>query len=682
LEDVKQGVGEASPSATPAAPAAALPERRRIPRTAIVNLVNRVNFRDGEVLLAFRDSASGLAVPVPATPLPCRGEEFDCRWLVEGGPAGLGERLVFEGFTLSDGLRRIHVPATLVAAGPGGARLALPATGFDIGTRGTRRHRCPDVEAQVHQGGRTVVGGLASFSASSFAVRCIEPAGAALDAQAPARVLLRRGGEVLFDEECRLVRAGDGTAVFSPVSSTLRRFKAKRIRSERQRPRPLPVVTFVHPLTGARIALRATDISGAGVGVEEEARRAVLLPGLVLPEVRVEFLPGSAVTFRALVLHGAETADGSRRSGLAILDMDPGEHVRLCAIVHRCRDEDSHVCTTNVDLEALWDFFFETGFLYPEKYAFIHRRKESFVGLYERLYHRSPAISRHIIYQDRGRIYGHVSMLRFYRQTWILHHHAAIRSVRHNAGMVVQEQILRYINEFHHLPSARMRYLAAYYRPDNRYAGRVLGGAVRLLGDPQRCSLDAFAYLHCVPAGAPPPLPPGWDLAEAGEEDLAAFSEAYRASSGGLLDRALDLVPGADDGGELDREYAGLGFLRGRRLLALRDGAGTAALLALNRSDVGLNLSDLTNCLQVFLPGPGRVDRSTLEAALARAAAAYPPGPVPTMVHPREAAEACGLPYEKIYALSVVDLEHYGAYLEAIMSFLGPRTRAGRERRG
>ena len=67
--------------------------------------------------------------------------------------------------------------------------------------------------------------------------------------------------------------------------------------------------------------------------------------------------------------------------GLAILDMDMEQHVNLLALLHQANDPHSYLCN-KVDLDALWHFFFETGFIYPEKYALIQAKKEKFKATY------------------------------------------------------------------------------------------------------------------------------------------------------------------------------------------------------------------------------------------------------------------------------------------------------------
>jgi hypothetical protein len=418
------------------------------------------------------------------------------------------------------------------------------------------------------------------------------------------------------------------------------------------------------------------DVSGAGFSVEEEASRAQLLPGLLLPRVSIELTSGFEFPCSARVVYNEPTADGGLRSGLAVEAMSLRDHTRLTALLHLGEYRNTSVCTPHVDAEALWRFFFETGFIYPEKYAHIKDQKAHFLRLYRRLYNRTPHIARHIIYQERGSIRGHVSMFRWYPTTWILHHHAALTSSRHKAGLVVMEQMLRYVNEFHRLFPQLMRYIACYFRPNNRFAARTFGDAARSLGDPRRASLDELAYSHIPEDRAPGPLPPGWTLSEALVADRAALREVYAHSSGGLMIEGLALRE--EDLGEeaaLSREYARLGFKRDRRLFALRHDGRCAALIAANFSDLGLNLSDLTNGLQAFVVDPEALPPRVLLDALASLAGLFRPGVTTLLLHPRGYADAHGIAYDKAYTLGVLDLRYLAPYLGYIEGLIAPEPR-------
>ena len=70
-------------------------------------------------------------------------------------------------------------------------------------------------------------------------------------------------------------------------------------------------------------------------------------------------------------------------------------------MLHQVQNRNSYVCN-DLDLDALWDFLFETGFIYPKKYALIHANKEQIKQTYQKLYTRSPEIARHFVYQENG----------------------------------------------------------------------------------------------------------------------------------------------------------------------------------------------------------------------------------------------------------------------------------------
>ncbi len=655
---------------------------RRVNRRWLVNALNRINFSDGKIDLTFRHSANGATIVIPARPDSCLGSEFDCTWVRRPALAGEASDWRLQHFHLGDGLSRIEVPADVALWEDWGVRLTLPEAAFDVSARRAKRHLCRGVRARLAFGGGALEGRLEKSSSSSFSVR-----GKTLEAAQPhpspgevVEVTLTRGATTIFAGRSSVIRAVAERSTFKIVlrPMALRRAKpsgevSNNYRCLRPSLTPLPLIVFHHPFTGRRVTLRALDISGGGFSVEEEKSRAQLLPGLLLPRVRIELTSGFEFPCSARVIYNEPTADGGLRSGLAIETMSLINHTRLTALLHLGEFRNSSVCTPHVDLEELWNFFFETGFIYPEKYAHIKDQKAHFMRLYRNLYTRTPRIARHIIYQERGAIHGHVAMFRWYPTTWILHHHAALTSTRHKAGLVVMEHMLRYINEFHRLFPQIMRYLAVYFRPNNRFAAKAFGSAVQVLQDPGKCSRDAFANLHVDKHHAAGDLPHGWSLVPAEAADRAALQMSYASFSGGLMLHGLalreeDLASNA----ALSKEYARLGFQRDRRLFALRREGNCIAFIAANRSDLGLNLSDLTNGLQVFVLGPDALPVRVLLDALASLVHLYPLGNVPVLLYPRGYADAVGLAYDKVYDLTVLDLHHFGPYLQFMDALVAP----------
>jgi hypothetical protein len=134
----------------------------------------------------------------------------------------------------------------------------------------------------------------------------------------------------------------------------------------------------------------------------------------------------------------------------------------------------------------------------------------------------------------------------------------------------------------------------------------------------------------------------------------------------------LDLGPesGSDD---LTAEYRAHGFRRERHFFALRSDGATKALLIANVSDVGLNLSDLTNCVTVVVLDPEGLTPATLHTALAQASQATGQMDAPALIHPLSWAKQNAIPFEKVYNLWVLRIhgqsDDYFRFLNRMMRY-------------
>jgi hypothetical protein len=259
-----------------------------------------------------------------------------------------------------------------------------------------------------------------------------------------------------------------------------------------------------------------------------------------------------------------------------------------------------------------------------------------------------------------------MSMIRFYPDSWIIHHHAASRSGYGAAGVEVLDQVARYTNEFYRYPSAHIDYLMCYFREENRFPARIFGGVARDIGNPKGSSVDVLSYLHLPEKEGGDEE--GFQIFPARAEDLEEARKFYEEVSGGLMLDALDLVgdPESGENRELDDEYAAQGFRRERRVFCLSEGGGLKAVISLTLSDMGLNLSNLTNCAHVIvIDGPG-LRPGVLVSALRMLLGRYGALDVPILVFPAAYAEGADLPREKEYTLWVLDNDHGDGYFRSL----------------
>jgi len=649
-----------------------LEQSRKVSKKYLVNILNYINFQDSTILINLKHLKYFNIISLPAKPQPCLGDTLDCLWVQKTGLPQKLNSYKFLNFLLNDGQKLLLARADVKMMSEEGISFILPETCYEVGSRKVRRHSCKGIQVELIQNSVIFNGSLSDFSAVSFSVEVsAEPPQTFqwINPESTVHIIFKKGKDILYSGECKIIRQTLGqktrTFVLEPISKQMRRFKPKERRSSRHKLLPSPNIIFKHPLTGRLINLKVEDLSGSGFSVEEYYEDSVLLPGMIIPELYIEFANNFKINCKAQVVYRSVNktyvAEPYAKYGIAILDMDIQDQVKLSSLLHQVTNEKSYVCNI-VDLDALWKFFFETGFVYPEKYAFIHTNKEKFKETYEKFYIQSPTIARHFIYQDKGIIHGHMSTIRFYENTWLIHHHASSRLGHGRAGVVVLDQIGRYVNEFHSLHSTHMNFVMCYFRPDNKFPNRVFGGFVRDLSNPKGSSLDSFAYFHLPRTFEQKDLSESWTLVKTQPEDLLELESFYEHESGGLMCYALDLEPGMIESNEINKEYQRLGFKREQYLFSLKRDGALKAVITVTVSDIGLSLSNLTNCIHVFVLDSDELPLNIFYSHLSQLSRYYEQDEIPVLLYPVSYTETQSMPYEKTYNLWVLNMQNTDDY--------------------
>jgi hypothetical protein len=138
--------------------------------------------------------------------------------------------------------------------------------------------------------------------------------------------------------------------------------------------------------------------------------------------------------------------------------------------------------------------------------------------------------------------------------------------------------------------------------------------------------------------------------------------------------RALDLDPQAysmDE--ETNKDFLKAGFKRERKLFSLKKNDELLAILIVNISDFGLNMSELTNCIQFFVLDENQINRYTYNFAIAKIVQFCDKKNVPVLLYPKSIAEKLELPYEKIYVLGILNVEYLHECLELVNSLTAPK---------
>jgi hypothetical protein len=560
---------------------------------------------------------------------------------------------------------------------PGGLSIRIPENGYIVGYRQVSRYPCHDIAAHISQNGFSAEGTLVDFSPLGFRIQVTpdpEDFFRKYNPEFSANLILQNDTRTLFSEPCALVRrardSGFNDIVLCPQHDRIQRFKRRDIRNLRQCLLPSPTISFRHPFHGRKVRLKVTDISTSGFSVQEYTPRSVLVPGMIIPDLTIHFPGNLRMPCQAQVIYRAGTDENEVRCGITILDMDVDTYSRFSDIMINAMEPNAQVAN-DVDLEDLWEFFFDAGFIYPKKYKHIQGRREAFRETYRKLYTESTEVAKHFTYQRHGRIEGHISMVRVYEKTWMIHHHAARRKSGLQVGLRVLKQIMVFLNDMHRLPSTHMDYALCCYRPGSRFPDRAFGAFARLLDDPRACSVDLFSYLPFPRMSVEKPLGEGWELKEASPHDLWELKRFYMFTSKGLMLDAMNLEEKASLGESIEEVFHRLGFRRTIRVHALTHKDHMKAVLIINQSDVGFNLSELLNSITVLVTEPETLPWEALSTAISRLSVLYKDlAMVPVLIYPKAFAESKGVSIDRDYQLWILHVDFGSEYIKYIQNSL------------
>ncbi len=678
-----------SPSPLPV-PSPFAKDCRRVSRDTLINRLNYLHFKEQPITVLFLHRQHGRRLRIKAYPQPCSRENFSCRW-EEALPAAIlrGDYLLRH-IEVSSGRQTLLVGFETVEISEEMLSGQLAESGEPMPTRRTTRHLCRPLQVQVIQNGAVFSGTLENFNGTALRMelRAIPPQNFLwLNTAVPVTLIVSDETGAVLTTVADIVRmSGERqrhTLVATPRLCDQRRMPGKRHRGPRVKFSPTPQALFTHPFTGKQLALDVSNVSGTGFAVCESATEALLLPGLTLNTLQLRLTDTFVLECKAQVVYCRSvlepTGEETQHCGLAILDMSIPDHTRLMALMQRAGNRRRGV-SPPLDLDRLWEFFFASGFIYPEKYRSLHEYRREFLHTYQQLYHGAPDIARHFVIQESGQLLAHMAMLRIASNSWLIQHHAADQARSNHAGLDVLQLAGEAINASQGLYSAHMDYAVCFYRPENRFPQRVFGGVADHYRDRSLCSVDTLAYFHYRKGHTPTGLRgEAWSLTPAKEEDLFDLEACYTQRGGGLMLKALDLDPQCPDQTKLAESYQQAGFSYRQDLFALRCNGRLIAIFAAMHTAVGLNLSNLTNAITALITSPEELPLQAYCAAVSTLAATYPVDEVPVLTYPASYLQPQQFAVEKCYNLWAIDCRHldpYFDYCDSLFHRLRPGRRA------
>jgi len=637
----------------------------RISQRKFINSINYRNFIYGEVFALVDCRPAKEEYLIKVVPGPCNGAEvmFSLPEEFNHPP----DAVTVNALLIDDGKSISWMQTDHIRTSSRTVKVRLHDVGTLYQTRLRKRYACLPVNVSIRYGDWEYSGKLNEFNSTGLRVDLDRPWQDPAETKGPGDIhihVMHKGKKILSGTATLVRKNGTGkTIVLATESIDQTLLNQRKYRNPRLNLIPKPELVFTHPFTGRQVNYDIEDITSSGFSVSVESHLSMLMPGMIIDEATLEIAGVFKIRCSAQVVYGLKQKRGFIRYGILITDIDVETYTRLFNILSRSHDPCARV-SYDIDMDSLWEFFFDTGFIYPDKYNCIADYKDDFKKTYEKLYHNCPDIFANVTYQHNGQIYGHVSLIKAYEQSWLVHHLAAKAMGRKITGLYILNQILNFFDGFDRMKSIGMRYMVFYFRPENRFPNYFFGGLARAFNDPSRLSLDIFAYLN-LDVSKSVSLQEGWTISESKPSDIQELRREYKRISGGLMVDAfcLDAEP---SGESIENLYRRHGLMRKCNTYILKSDDRTMAYLILDRSDRGINLSDLINSIKVIVPEGSDLPGEILRSALCECGKAYGTRTVAVQVFPCEYMDRIGFKYSKKYVMWTLDTNHFGTYIEYI----------------
>jgi hypothetical protein len=644
---------------------------KTIDQKKLINILNHHHFISSPLFVLLKHPVYQNSLLVKAHPEPCLGNQLTCRWDESYFQYKLNSHHPLCLIIISNP-HMITVPFSLLWSDNDSFTIELPERSHALNQRQSQRYPCSGVTAILIQSDFVVTGELIDFSSTAFRIKTGSETlqhHCWFNPDVSVSIRLLSNGITIYSESCRCIRWQDDhdtskEIVFASECLHISRFPAKKIRNPRRQINPPLTAVFDHPFIKKKFQRDIFDISSTGFSIRYKPDDEIFMPGMMIPDLSI-LLAGIFIANCTAQIIYRRMEEKDIQYGVAILDMDIHSYSRINHLLGINTDPKISV-STKVDMDALWEFFFQAGFIYPEKYGFFQANRKNFIETYRKLYQENPEIARHVTYNRNGRICGHISMIRAYERTWLIQHHASRPNENKLAGFAVLRQMMLFLHGMYQFSSARMDYVISFFQPENKFPDRVFGGFARDINNPQACSLDLFTYLTLSASSPKKDLPQEWMLRESTPVDLWELEQFYKHHSGGLFLNILRSGK-SDPGNEsLDKIFERLGFLRKWQTFSLLYQNYLKAVFIVDQSDKVINMSGLLNCIKVLVINSGGLNFELLSLASTKLGRVYNLDKITLLIYPASIIEASDISYNKQYQLWITDMRYSNHFMDYV----------------
>jgi len=620
----------------------------------LIQRLNYIHFNEGHVFFILDQRTTNTQVLIKAYPQFCNRRELTTRLEPTDAAVNL-KNYTLNHMVIDDGLSVILAQVQPVSLDGYTLKIMLPEISRVKTLRKIKRYICDNISCKIIQGDFVASGRMIDYSAGGVGIGVGENISSGeFDPFKPALLNIDTGGLPLYSGMCRCIHnrhnTYDNKLVFVPISQQYPLFPKREMRNNRKRVANLFTACFTHPFFKGHVERDIVDISPAGFAIQDNLEDDILLSGMFIPDLHIIYAGNVKMKCSARVVYRqGEPKSGVVKYGLAIADMTFEDYTRLSQILGIANDAHTGIAY-EVEMDALWEFLFETGFIDTQKYESIQDHRSAFREVFQKLYSDHQDIARHILYKRNGRIYGHVAMIRAYEPSWLIHHYAARNINSRLQILTFLKHVIQYLGPYQRMHAAGASHYMAYYRPNTDLVERLFDNFTRYVADNKKCSVDRFAALS-FKKNPSKKLPEGWVMRECTLRDLMTLKTFYEPASGGLLLSALGLDSSSES---LKKGFARAGFSREYRLYCLCYLNKPLAFFIMNQSNIRFNLAEFLNGIKIIITEPDILSWAMLAAAVNSLSIFYEDETIPLLIYPSHFLPMQNISMEKQYALWIL----------------------------
>jgi hypothetical protein len=411
--------------------------------------------------------------------------------------------------------------------------------------------------------------------------------------------------------------------------------------------------TAEHPFfPGRPIEGQVFEISTSGLSCLMDRTPFPIIPGMRFPKARLQLPHKSEKELQFEVVHVNFKSDGEVNqfklggefvtANIELLkDVTSFTQELINSKVSDLKEE---------DLDLLWEFLFETNFIYQNKRRQIQNNSRDILETYRKLLSHDNSIVKKVVFKEESAIKGHVSAIRFFDSAWIIQHLNALKAEGTSAALSVVQGIVDFFYDRDSNYKASTHFVMSFYRPDNLYPSILFGETARRINDKQKCiTLDFSFGIFTEPAEVTKSQDA--EVSIDSHQDAEQLANLLIDQGHHMLLRALGMHKANPLDLEVSKDFSQIDLYRKRHLTrASKDEVAVFALIEC--SSPGLNLSELTNSIFIFTNHPQTsLARGLAEKAIQIAAEQFfiSRGINPVVMEPAGQTLAKNVNWSKIY---------------------------------